>query len=158
MAWRCRFLATRPSQDGRIIAEKGLGEELSGAPDTLVDFHTARRADDAGAHGAEERQVAPAAVDGVQVVRQRISVEEVLRAAGGGVWVGGAGRPESACELLSVARGISEGPRRPMGLVARVPCAPRAASLEPCGRDARAAAVQDAGCGLLLGLGAHAHD
>ena len=40
MAWRCRFLTARPSQDGRVIAEKGLGEELSGAPVALVDFHT----------------------------------------------------------------------------------------------------------------------
>ena len=40
MAWRCRFLAARPSQDGRVIAEKRLSEELSGAPDALVDFHT----------------------------------------------------------------------------------------------------------------------
>ena len=31
MAWRCRFLAARPSQDGRVIAD---------APDALVDFHT----------------------------------------------------------------------------------------------------------------------
>jgi hypothetical protein len=40
MAWRCRFLAARPSQDGRVITEKWLSEELSGAPDTLFDFHT----------------------------------------------------------------------------------------------------------------------
>ena len=40
MAWRCRFLAARPSQDGRVVAEKRLSEELSGAPDALVDFHT----------------------------------------------------------------------------------------------------------------------
>ena len=123
MAWRCRFLAARPSQVGHVIAEN--------APDALVDFHTARRADDARAHGAEERQVAPAAVDGVQVVRHRVAVEEVLRAAGGGVWVGGAGRPESACEVLSS----------------------RAASLDqPC-RDARAAAVQDAGADSSSGSG-----
>ena len=32
MAWRCRFLAARRSQRGRVIA---------GAPDALVDFHTA---------------------------------------------------------------------------------------------------------------------
>ena len=32
MAWRCRFLTARPSQDGRAIAEN--------APDALVDFHT----------------------------------------------------------------------------------------------------------------------
>ena len=38
MAWRCRFLAARPSQDGRVIAEKRLSEEL--AADALVDFHT----------------------------------------------------------------------------------------------------------------------
>jgi hypothetical protein len=31
MAWRCRFLAARRGQHGRVI----------GAPDTLVDFHTA---------------------------------------------------------------------------------------------------------------------
>ena len=36
MAWRCRFLAAQPSQNGRVIAEKGLSEELSGAPDTLM--------------------------------------------------------------------------------------------------------------------------
>ena len=40
MAWRCRFLAARRSQHGRVIAEKRLSEELSGAPDALVDFHT----------------------------------------------------------------------------------------------------------------------
>ena len=33
MAWRCRFLAARRSQHGRVIVEKC-------APDTLVDFHT----------------------------------------------------------------------------------------------------------------------
>jgi len=33
-------LTDRFSQHGHVIAEKGLGEELSGAPDTLVDFHT----------------------------------------------------------------------------------------------------------------------
>ena len=94
MAWRCRFLAARPSQVGRV-----------NAPDALVDFHTGARADDARAHGAEERQVAPAAVDGVQVVRHRVAVEEVLCAAGGGA-----------------------------GFVARLPCA-RAASLdELCAR------------------------
>ena len=32
-AWRCRFLAARRSQHGRVIVEKC-------APDTLVDFHT----------------------------------------------------------------------------------------------------------------------
>ena len=42
MAWRCRFLTARPSQDGRVIAEKRLSEELSGAPDALDDFHTGR--------------------------------------------------------------------------------------------------------------------
>ena len=36
MAWRCRFLTARRSQHGRVIAEKGLSEELSGAPDTLI--------------------------------------------------------------------------------------------------------------------------
>jgi len=41
MAWRSRFLAARPSQDGHVVAEKWLSEELSGAPETLVDFHTA---------------------------------------------------------------------------------------------------------------------
>ena len=35
MVWRCRFVAARPSQDGRVVAEKC-------APDALVDFHTAR--------------------------------------------------------------------------------------------------------------------
>jgi hypothetical protein len=40
MAWRCRFLAARPSRDGRVVAEKRLSEELAGAPDALVDFHT----------------------------------------------------------------------------------------------------------------------
>ena len=39
-AWRCEFLTARPSQDGRVVAEKRLSEELSGAPDALVDFHT----------------------------------------------------------------------------------------------------------------------
>ena len=32
MAWRCRFLAARRDQRGRVIA----------IPDTLVDFHTDR--------------------------------------------------------------------------------------------------------------------
>ena len=36
MAWRCRFLAARRSQDGRVVAEKRLREELSGAPDAPV--------------------------------------------------------------------------------------------------------------------------
>ena len=40
MAWRCRFLTARRSQRGCIIAETRLNEELSGAPDALVDFHT----------------------------------------------------------------------------------------------------------------------
>jgi len=40
MAWRCRFITARPSQDSRVIAEKRLSEELSGAPDALVDFYT----------------------------------------------------------------------------------------------------------------------
>ena len=30
----------RFGQHGRVFAENGLSEELSGAPDTLVDFHT----------------------------------------------------------------------------------------------------------------------
>ena len=34
------FLTARRGQHGRAIAENGLSEELSGAPDTLVDFHT----------------------------------------------------------------------------------------------------------------------
>ena len=42
-AWRCRFLTARRSQDARVIAEKWLSEELSGAPDKLVDFRTGRR-------------------------------------------------------------------------------------------------------------------
>ena len=42
MAWRCRFLTARRSQDGRVIAEK-FSEELSGAPDALVDFHTGEK-------------------------------------------------------------------------------------------------------------------
>ena len=108
----------------------------------------ARRADNARAHGAEERQVAPAAVDGVQVVRQRISVEEVLRAAGGGVWVGGAGRPESACEVLMFARGISEGSVRARGLSLSSPAVATRARRR----------CKTLACGLLLGLGAHAHD
>ena len=33
-------LAVRQSQHGRVLAEKGMSEELSGAPDALVDFHT----------------------------------------------------------------------------------------------------------------------
>ena len=41
MAWRCCFLTTRRSQHGRIITEKRVSEELSGAPDAPVDFHTA---------------------------------------------------------------------------------------------------------------------
>ena len=32
MAWRCQFLAARPSQDGSVIAEKRLSEELSVHP------------------------------------------------------------------------------------------------------------------------------
>ena len=47
MAWRCRFLTT--SQRGHVVAEKGLSEELSGAPDALVDFHT-------GMHCRAERE------------------------------------------------------------------------------------------------------
>ena len=43
MAWRCRCLTPRRSQDGRAIAEKWLSEELPGAPDALVDFHTGDR-------------------------------------------------------------------------------------------------------------------
>ena len=39
---RCRFLTARQSQDGRVIAEK-FSEELSGAPDALVDFHTGEK-------------------------------------------------------------------------------------------------------------------
>ncbi len=42
MAWRCRFLAARRSQRGRVIAEK-FSEEWSGAPDALVDFHTGEK-------------------------------------------------------------------------------------------------------------------
>ena len=33
-------ITARSSHHGRVLAEKGLSEELSGAPDTLVDFHT----------------------------------------------------------------------------------------------------------------------
>ena len=33
-------LTPRRSQHGSVIAEKCLSEELSGAPDALVDFHT----------------------------------------------------------------------------------------------------------------------
>ena len=32
MAWRCEFLTARPSQDGRVVAEKRLSEELSVHP------------------------------------------------------------------------------------------------------------------------------
>ena len=39
-AWGCRFPTARTSQDGRVIADKRLSEEFSGAPDALVDFHT----------------------------------------------------------------------------------------------------------------------
>ena len=42
MAWCCRFLTARQSQDGRVIAEK-FSEELSGAPVALVDFHTGEK-------------------------------------------------------------------------------------------------------------------
>ena len=94
----------------------------------LISAQT-RRADDARAHGAEERQVAPAAVDGVQVVRHRVSVEEVLRAAGGG-W------RSRGVRVLS-SRAASED----RCLRARA----RASLDQPCARDARAAAVQDAG-------------
>ena len=80
------------------------------------DFHT--DADDARAHGAEERQVAPAAVDGVQVVRHRVAVEEVLRAAGGG-----AGRGRGAAGFgVRVVIGFcaaSEGSVRAHGLSRR---------------------------------------
>ena len=33
LAWRCRFLAARPSQDGQR-------REMTYAPDSLIDFHT----------------------------------------------------------------------------------------------------------------------
>ena len=48
MAWRCRFLTARQSQHGSVVAEKRLREESSGAPDSLVDFHTGSDADDDG--------------------------------------------------------------------------------------------------------------
>ena len=46
MAWRCRFVTVRRSRHGRVIAEKRLSEELSGAPDTPVDFHTGEENED----------------------------------------------------------------------------------------------------------------
>ena len=36
MAWRCRFFTARPSQDGRVIAEKGLSEEFARPTHWLV--------------------------------------------------------------------------------------------------------------------------
>jgi len=47
MAWRCRFLAARRSQHGRVITEKWLSEELSVHP-TQVDFHTGKKSEDGG--------------------------------------------------------------------------------------------------------------
>ena len=41
MAWRCRFLSARPSQDAGAIAENDL---VKSAPDALVDFHNERAA------------------------------------------------------------------------------------------------------------------
>ena len=86
------------------------------------DFHT--DADDARAHGAEERQVAPAAVDGVQVVRHRVAVEEVLRAAGG-------------------ARVSSRG-FRARARLSTSPAVARAASVQDAGADS------SSGSGLML--------
>ena len=40
MAWRFGPVIDRFSQHGHAIAEKELSEESSGAPDSLVDFHT----------------------------------------------------------------------------------------------------------------------
>ena len=37
---RNQIIATRLSQHGRVFAQKGLSEELSGAPDSLVDLCT----------------------------------------------------------------------------------------------------------------------
>ena len=39
-------LTARFSQHGRVLADKGLREELSGAPDTPVDFHTGEENED----------------------------------------------------------------------------------------------------------------
>ena len=57
MAWRCRFLAARPSQVGRV------------APDTLVDFHT----------GAAARAVAAARRRGARPLCQRRAGPAALR-------------------------------------------------------------------------------
>ena len=48
IAWRCRCLTARRSQHGRIVAEKGLCGELSGAPDSLFDAHRLSEATPAG--------------------------------------------------------------------------------------------------------------
>ena len=52
MAWRCQFLAARPSQDGHVIAEKRLSEELSVHPTHWL-ISTQARAE------REKRAVAP---------------------------------------------------------------------------------------------------
>ena len=38
MAWPCRFLTARRSQHVRFFAKKGLGAELSGAPDSRLIY------------------------------------------------------------------------------------------------------------------------
>ena len=38
MAWPCRFITARRSQHVRFFAEKGLSEELSGAPDSRLIY------------------------------------------------------------------------------------------------------------------------
>ena len=71
MAWRCRFLAARPSQVGRVIAEKWLSEELSGAPDTLVDFHTGHARIAETLKGWAHRELADVMDDGPAAQRAR---------------------------------------------------------------------------------------
>ena len=46
MAWRCGSYTTRFSHHGRVVAEKGLREEFSGAPDSLFDLRTGGEAGD----------------------------------------------------------------------------------------------------------------
>ena len=43
MAWPWGSLNARCGQHGRVFAENGLSEELSGAPDSLVDLRTGEK-------------------------------------------------------------------------------------------------------------------
>ena len=77
MAWRCRFLTAQRSQHGSVIAEKSLSEELSGAPNALVDFHTGHGVEaDPGArpppeHAHDRARAAPRRAGGEAGARDR---------------------------------------------------------------------------------------